>query len=360
MLVRSFVAATLFVVDVAGHGAMQFPVSRNVHNSHYCPQCANGASVCGSGEGTQWPADDAAASQLTGTYTTPLTELVAGGMVEVEAFFTAAHMGHFALELCANPGATLSNDCFQKLERDSSDTRHSPYAASAPWAAIMPVNSCATSFSTSSPMKVRFQVPNSLSEHAVLRWHWQSGNSCDSLPETQTSNAPSSVTSWSASINGKSCTAALTGAGRLCGTDCPNPACTNEQFRNCADIKIVSGNPSTVVSSGNHNTSEAGNSSGSGGNNNGGSNNGGSNNGGSNNGGSNNGGSNNGGSNNGNSGGNSGSGSSEVESCKNSVGSSNPAWNEDCLAKCEFYAANPVYCHGSPLVDCVKVNTGYC
>eukprot|EP01054_Gregarina_sp_Poly1_P008520 Gregarina_sp_Poly_1__8519@NODE_502_length_7877_cov_467_844558_g402_i0_p2_GENE_NODE_502_length_7877_cov_467_844558_g402_i0NODE_502_length_7877_cov_467_844558_g402_i0_p2_ORF_typecomplete_len486_score49_75LPMO_10/PF03067_15/4_9e17LPMO_10/PF03067_15/1_8e04SDA1/PF05285_12/0_59GCIP/PF13324_6/1_9Sigma70_ner/PF04546_13/1_5Hid1/PF12722_7/3_7Nop14/PF04147_12/3_5_NODE_502_length_7877_cov_467_844558_g402_i042145671 len=240
--------ALVLVDEVAGHGAMKFPVTRNVHISHYCPQCANGSNSCGAGGNTQWPADPADSVALNGGYTTPLTELVAGGMVEVEVFLTAAHQGHFALELCVSPGSTITDDCFVRLQRDPDDTRFTPYASSASWAAIFPENGCATTFSQNAPMKVRFIVPNSVSDHAVLRWYWQSGNSCDSLPETS-NEAPSAVTNWSASINGKSCKASISRSGRLCGSGCPHSGCTNEQFKNCADVRIVTGDSNVIVTS---------------------------------------------------------------------------------------------------------------
>eukprot|EP01055_Gregarina_sp_Pseudo9_P000825 Gregarina_sp_Pseudo_9__824@NODE_1527_length_1523_cov_268_074798_g1415_i0_p1_GENE_NODE_1527_length_1523_cov_268_074798_g1415_i0NODE_1527_length_1523_cov_268_074798_g1415_i0_p1_ORF_typecomplete_len412_score108_05LPMO_10/PF03067_15/6_8e20LPMO_10/PF03067_15/1_1e04DUF4643/PF15485_6/0_15SDA1/PF05285_12/7_7_NODE_1527_length_1523_cov_268_074798_g1415_i01121347 len=244
-----FVLGCVLVERAAGHGAMQFPETRNVFKSHYCPQCANGSGVCGAGGSTQWPADSSASAKLNSEYTTSLTELVAGGMVEVEVYLTAVHQGHFALELCANPGSTISEDCFVRLERDPTDTRFSAFASSAPWAAIFPENGCASSFTTSSPMKVRFVLPAGVSsDHAVLRWYWQSGNSCDSMSETS-KDAPSEVKQWSANINGKSCKAAISQSGRLCGDQCPNASCTNEQFKNCADVKIVTGDSNVIVTS---------------------------------------------------------------------------------------------------------------
>eukprot|EP01057_Protomagalhaensia_wolfi_P000544 Protomagalhaensia_wolfi_Nauph_80__543@NODE_1307_length_1595_cov_1196_195373_g1010_i0_p1_GENE_NODE_1307_length_1595_cov_1196_195373_g1010_i0NODE_1307_length_1595_cov_1196_195373_g1010_i0_p1_ORF_typecomplete_len345_score54_10LPMO_10/PF03067_15/5e20_NODE_1307_length_1595_cov_1196_195373_g1010_i03791413 len=307
-LSAGLISVAAWTLHATGHGAMQFPKARNVLSSHYCPQCANGPSVCGSGGDSQWPADDSGASKLNGDYTTPLTQLYAGGLVEVEVFITAAHLGHFAVELCANPGSKITEDCFVKLERDPTDTRFSPYIDSSPWAAPFPDNSCATTFTQGSPMKVRFKVPSGVvSDHAVIRWYWQTGNSCAALPETTSGKTPSSVTKWSATINGRKCSV-KTSSASSCGSKCPHAGCANEQFKNCADVKILAASGSNqVVTSSNYQTGgNGGNSGGSGGN---GGNSGGSNVGGSGENGGNNvegNGGNNGGSNVGGSGGNSG------------------------------------------------------
>eukprot|EP01053_Blabericola_migrator_P003725 Blabericola_migrator_1__3724@NODE_2114_length_3249_cov_615_548397_g1339_i0_p2_GENE_NODE_2114_length_3249_cov_615_548397_g1339_i0NODE_2114_length_3249_cov_615_548397_g1339_i0_p2_ORF_typecomplete_len401_score43_49LPMO_10/PF03067_15/3_9e22LPMO_10/PF03067_15/3_1e03KAR9/PF08580_10/6_2_NODE_2114_length_3249_cov_615_548397_g1339_i019993201 len=233
----------LFTQKAEAHGAMISPQSRNMKTTHYCPQCANGSGVCGAGSDGQWPADTSASAQLDGSYTTSLTSLTPGGTVEVEVYITAAHMGHFVVELCPNPGSTITDDCFTtRLERDPTDERYAPYLSSDPTVTPFVDNSCATTFTQSSPLKVRYLVPNNISSnHAILRWYWQTGNSCKSM------KMPSSASSWSASINGQTCKIPSSSASS-CGSNCPTSSCSGEQFKNCADVKI-SGSSSSGNSS---------------------------------------------------------------------------------------------------------------
>lgn len=237
--------------QIDGHAAMNFPLTRNVLIPHDCSTCANeGQSVCG-GLG-QWKANNVEASKLNSVYTTPLTNLVAGGKVDIELFFKQAHKGHFALELCANPESTITETCFKRLDRDPSDTRYSPYLPEVADHFFLPENTCLTSGITEmNPLRARFLIPDTtISEHAVLRWYWQTGNSCDSsLYNKRDPLTP--VHEWSAQINGRTCRSAISNIGILCGDDCPRKPCRMEQWKNCADVKIVKGDKSQTVTSSN-------------------------------------------------------------------------------------------------------------
>lgn len=92
------------------------------------------------------------------------------------------------------------------------------------------------SFAITGLQLVRFLIPTDYgdSAHCILRWYWQTGNSCDSHPLTS-QKATDELKKWR-SVDG--CGIAITRMGS-CGQQCPTPACRNEQFKNCVDIEIT-------------------------------------------------------------------------------------------------------------------------
>jgi len=247
-----FFTAILLPIGVFSHAAMIFPRARNVETSHTCPTCANGPSVCGAGSGSQWHADEPAANLKNSIYTSKApVKLVAGGMIEVELQFSAAHMGHFVVELCANPGDEITNECFTRLERDPTDNRFGPYLAETPEVFYLPENSCVQTFLNDKALLARFIMPEGVSsEHAILRFHWQSGNSCDASKHAWIQTVDPTIREWSNILYGNDCRAATSNLWAVCGEDCPNLDCRGEQFRNCADVEIIDGDKSTIVRSG--------------------------------------------------------------------------------------------------------------
>lgn len=251
---RGFTSVALFgaaLLDlVSGHATMSFPPARNYVTQYNCPTCANGPSVCGSGPGSQWPADDVAASSLRSSFTTPKVQLVAGGKVQIEAFFSAPHGGFFVLELCPNPGEIITDDCFARLERVETDRTYGPYVASKPTHFFLPDNTCVGKLMERTPLKALFKIPEGVtSDHAILRWTWQSGNSCDATPEQFAQSLDPAISSWKNRLNGIECKAATSNMWSPCGDDCPNSDCLGERFHTCSDVAVVTGDASTTVTS---------------------------------------------------------------------------------------------------------------
>eukprot|EP01055_Gregarina_sp_Pseudo9_P003711 Gregarina_sp_Pseudo_9__3710@NODE_385_length_2977_cov_40_988428_g363_i0_p1_GENE_NODE_385_length_2977_cov_40_988428_g363_i0NODE_385_length_2977_cov_40_988428_g363_i0_p1_ORF_typecomplete_len438_score36_08LPMO_10/PF03067_15/1_1e08LPMO_10/PF03067_15/2_4e03_NODE_385_length_2977_cov_40_988428_g363_i014852798 len=236
MKVTSF---SLLLASVAGHGGMKFPVTRNLVHSHFCPHCANGDGVCGNGRGSQWTVLDEAAS-LHGSHESPRTILYSGGTIEVELWVTVGHKGIFTLELCANPGDTITSDCFKRLERDPSDERVSPYLDAYPDIVFMLDDECMTRATFDSPARVRFLIPETqpFAEHAILRMFWNTGHQCSPHRATTADAVDPRIDRFETDFNGVVCKTAVSNSG-LCGEDCPNSKCGGEKFINCADVVVL-------------------------------------------------------------------------------------------------------------------------
>lgn len=261
MLIAHGSCLAALITYVSGHAAMMFPMSRNTHINHECATCANGPSVCGSAVVVgseikgQWMADTPLTEKLVSKYTTPMTRLIAGGKLETAFYFSAPHYGHFVVELCQQPKAKITEECFVRLKRDPTDDRYGAYHAKTPEILFLPDNKCTEGLTNKTPMRARWLIPDgSLSEHAIIRWVWQSGNSCDSSPYNHFNSEPSSVQSWAKTLHGRECTSAISQIGMSCGSNCPTLECEGEQFRNCGDVQIVLGDKSTVVAMDDHST----------------------------------------------------------------------------------------------------------
>lgn len=250
----------LYLTSTAhGHGAQIFPITRNYAHPEGVFSGASGIGVCGSGPGSQWIAEDLGASFLLSPYGSPLTVIKSGGRLQIEVVVHTPLGGHFVLELCPLPHPVIKEDCFVRLERDEVDQRHSPYVHAAPSSFFMPVNRCAEGTLTSlTSLKAIYKIPPGLvSEHAILRWTWQSGEVCDSSPfnsvfENYSAKlGATSVKNWIGTINLAACESKLGTAGVPCGLDCPNPTCTGRQFKNCADVKIEPASVEELVTSAN-------------------------------------------------------------------------------------------------------------
>jgi hypothetical protein len=231
---------------VAGD-SMLFPKPRNQYYDLTCPQCANGDGVCGGLPRGEWPADSEADVWL-GNFTSPRTVLTPGGTVEVEYYFISSHKGHFVMEICFWDGIAtkITERCFQRLERDVSSTKFSPYNPNAPTIAYLPGSECQRDYGPSNPLKTRFKVPHVTAERAILRWYWQTGNDCISDPSIDESNVASTLLGWKLdTCSVETCSSTLPS----CGPDCPHVDCIGQKFKNCADIKVVSGGPMNVNSS---------------------------------------------------------------------------------------------------------------
>ncbi len=151
------------VVGGMCHGYLAEPAARNVQrNSDYCPHCLSGPEVCGDPAGQHH-------HEAFGKYgSSPRVKtFTAGGVLSARVLITTNHMGRWSLELCRlrNPSPSferlaLRRGCFKKLKL----TKGGTYVYLSP--------SASSSVAT-------FRLPRgSRCRRCVLRWVWETGNSC--------------------------------------------------------------------------------------------------------------------------------------------------------------------------------------
>lgn len=190
--------------------------------------------------------------KLHGPYTVnPMVKLVAGGKVEVQTWFTAVHMGAFVVEMCLDPGETIVEEWFERLQRDPTDTSLSPYIKHYPDTFFLLEDACMINASYDNPLKSRWLIPKQVTPHAILRYYWQTGNSCSANPASSAMTANPVLFNWTTVFKGRRCRLAIS-VTPPCGDDCPNKSCLGEQFKNCADVVIdANGDPNNVITSSN-------------------------------------------------------------------------------------------------------------
>jgi len=276
-MMRSVAALLSLPVSVQGHAYIYFPPMRggafNNLGNEYCPQCLGDTALplptCGK---------DSFLDHTSG----PVTTLTAGQQLQVEIRVTAHHMGHFEFRLCdqtmSSAFATLADqeeclnqhvlervrpenihsDCTQNDERGDCqpfDEANPSYwylpPASAGDAVLLeaahsrsPTGAAFAEVKSHSDFngivyKIHYQLPEGVTcEKCTLQWWWSSANSCTPHPDAYRCYFQRMQSlGWRASdwCNGAcefdgTCPA-VQGGATLCG----------EQFKNCADVQIVSG-----------------------------------------------------------------------------------------------------------------------
>eukprot|EP00933_Yihiella_yeosuensis_P049567 TRINITY_DN465_c1_g1_i4.p1 TRINITY_DN465_c1_g1~~TRINITY_DN465_c1_g1_i4.p1 ORF type:complete len:738 (+),score=141.69 TRINITY_DN465_c1_g1_i4:97-2310(+) len=250
--------------DVAGHGYMSLPPARNAVSgvkNGYCPHCGNGNGICG--DGNQWPSDSNYINEYAGT----VAEWRAGTVVEVKIKISAHHKGHFEFSICdqvinsnlANPQECLNTYILERAApsetgiadcNPAGDTRGGcqPLDLNHKERFYLPPPGFSTD-GAPGDHTIFLKVPSDLScEACTLQWRWWSANSKIPGPDylcyynklVDLSNPPD--TTWDA---------ADWGLNKF-GADCPGGGCgregaCGEEFRNCADIKILPALGGTVT-----------------------------------------------------------------------------------------------------------------
>ncbi|CAE7347643.1 unnamed protein product [Symbiodinium natans] len=228
------------------------PAARNVDSgpkNGYCPHCGNGNGICG--DGNQWPSD----SNYVNAGGPPVRTWTSGTIVEVTIRITAHHKGHFEFSVCEQQiSSSLANaqSCLDKwiLERASPqeagltdcgsndrragcqplDTRH-PERFYLPPGGFSPSGQDLHTFYLKVPVGLQCTA-------CTLQWRWWSANSCIPAPDygcfaQELSSNGYRPSDW--------------GVGNTCpGGGCNRCGC-GEEFRNCADIQIVSGGGTTAT-----------------------------------------------------------------------------------------------------------------
>lgn len=231
---------------VDSHGYLNNPPARNVKagpRNGYCPHCGNGDGICG--DGNQWPAS----SDYLNYYAGPVKTWTAGTVVEVEVKLTAHHKGHYEFSVCdqvlngtmqnaqacldkwilehATPEEAGLTDCKINDKRPAClpvDPRHKERFY------VPPPN-----FDGTNTHRFYLKLPVGLSCAAcTLQWRWWSANSCIPAPD---------YACFGSELAAKGYSVAIWGLGNSClGGGCDRCGC-GEEFRNCADVKIVPSGP---------------------------------------------------------------------------------------------------------------------
>ncbi|CAJ1374826.1 unnamed protein product [Effrenium voratum] len=239
----------LLLWGVQGHGFIEHPAARNIEagaKNQWCPHCGNGAGVCG--DGGQWASN----SNYVDTGSDPVVTWTAGTIQEVTIRITAHHMGHFEFSICnqkitsslADPQSCLDEFILERASKEelglscAANDKHpgcQPIDVSHPERFYLPPGSFSPD--GSNVHTVSLKVPSALQcEHCTLQWRWWTANSCTpgegygcyAQLLSQNGYNPSS---W---FRATSCP----GTGEHAG--CTRCAC-GEEFRNCADIRVVGG-----------------------------------------------------------------------------------------------------------------------
>lgn len=236
----------------SAHAYLKFPPLRGGTKGStanaYCPQCGNGAGVCG--DGGQWSANSNYLNYKGGER----TDFAPGEEVEFEVYVTAHHMGYFEFGICekdVDSSTANPQDCFDKhkLKRvgppegctpndDRGDCQ--PVHAGYPERWYLPPG-------VGSHL-ARFTIPEDLQcSSCTLQWRWWTANSCQPASDAGCYFESMRELGWDAD---KWCKG-------FCGS-CPSLLQANtsraaesgcgEEFRNCADISVGQGDGPSVTS----------------------------------------------------------------------------------------------------------------
>jgi len=225
-----------------GHGYLAFPPMRGGAGGStlnaYCPQCGNGAGICG--DGGQWGNSD-----MLGYTQGPLTTFSPGQVVEFVIQLTAHHRGHFEFSICdkklghstADAQACLNAHRLQRVPPPSdcvpNDARGDcqPIHAEYPERWYLPPGT--------GTHKMRFRIPSNLQcSSCTLQWRWWTANSCVPAADygcffSRLAELGWDASSWCGTMCGTCGSALLQSNSSSTLTRC------GEEFRNCADIAVL-------------------------------------------------------------------------------------------------------------------------
>jgi len=240
---------------VNGHAYIFYPPMRGgtapSQANGYCPQCLGSV---------QYPMDTCGNKKFLNEDAGPVTTLKAGQMVEFDIRLTAHHMGHFMFRLCNKPlnSATgglqaeeaclnenilkrarpedVHSDCSQNDERG--DCQPMDEANPGYWY-LPPKKSMGASLLNAPgvPYKFHYWIPRGFScERCTLQWSWRTANSCTPHPDAYNCYFQNMTKKgWNAQ---DWCRGVCTYRGTCPATQGGSVNC-GEQFKNCADVRVV-------------------------------------------------------------------------------------------------------------------------
>lgn len=263
MLVGLPLALLQLAPRAAGHGYLKFPPSRNLRSgpqNGYCPHCGNGDGLCG--DGNQWPAG----SNYLGSSDGPVEALTAGNVVQFEVMITAHHRGHFEFRVCDQPldqntKAPLAcldtwvlhrvppNETYSNCKPNDQRGDCQPLDEAHPERWYLPPG-------TGSHF-MHFRIPAGLRcQRCTLQWSWWTANSCTPKPGygcyfSRLAAAGWDSASWCGAFCGRCASPLLQGGaaaspGRRAELSAVELAGCGEEFRNCADIRVLGGDSPTT------------------------------------------------------------------------------------------------------------------
>jgi len=235
----------------SGHAFLTKPEMRggasgNVGNG-YCPQCLGS---------TDLPMDTCGNAHFLDAEG-PVTELQAGELAEFVVTVTAHHKGHFVFRLCDQRldseagdyqaqedclnGHVLSRARPEEVHADCqpNDPRGDcqPYDEANPGHWYLPPHS--GSHLNRMQHRFHYRIPADLAcESCTLQWWWMSANSCTPHPDAYKCYFQEmEQQGWDASAW---CGGACSYQG-ACPAEQGGPVLCGEQFKNCADVRVVQG-----------------------------------------------------------------------------------------------------------------------
>lgn len=248
------IAATFFGVlpSSLAHGFIEFPplrggIAGRVETA-YCPQCGNGAGLCG--DGGQW----AAGSDLLNFAVGPVTTLTAGESAEFKVKITAHHMGFFEFRICdqhldgsvVNPEACLNQRRLVRAAPASTCVVNDVRGDCQPVDTVHPERWYLPPGTGTHTMK--YEIPADLRcSSCTLQWQWWTANSCSPGEGTGCYWADFAAQGWD---QGAWCGAYCGGCSSLLEANSSSSASLTgcgEEFRNCADIAVQGAGETTAA-----------------------------------------------------------------------------------------------------------------
>jgi len=216
----------------------------------YMAQSGNGDGMCG--DGGQWPQN----SDFLGFVGEPVRTYTAGETVTFTVKVTAHHKGFFVFKLCdkhLDHSSTDGDACLNEhvLERADPPSDCVPNDSRGD---CQPIDDSNRGYWYLPPPgqnvhEMKYKIPATLScEKCTLQWRWYTANSCIPDPVANAcyfkkmQNLGWNSGAWCGTYCG-TCNTALLAANMSSTRKSSAPLNCGEQFRNCADVRVLPSGP---------------------------------------------------------------------------------------------------------------------
>jgi hypothetical protein len=251
-MLMTAVSLLAFPALVHGHAYIFYPPLRGgavgSEANGYCPQCMGTSSL---------PMTTCGKDIFLDFTHGPVTNFIAGQIVQFDVRVTAHHKGHFQFRLCDETMSSALGDfdaqegCLNEhiLERVRPEEIHPDCIPNDPREDCQPFDEANPGYWYLPPpaqtgsvtgYKIHYRIPEGLScDKCTLQWWYLTANSCTPHPDAYNcyfgSSGEMHRLGWDVS---KWCSGACSFAG-TCPAVQGSAASCGEQFKNCADVKIV-------------------------------------------------------------------------------------------------------------------------